>query len=269
MWRKQLRPMATCDGTPDGDSLQRRRWEPSSQNTRVCTIFTHMCVHACTHTHRCAEGTDDDGAVWGGPMAPINGLITGHPQWHALPAGKKSRWKNLGNTEIRREIRIVSALYEPPCCCPVWEKFRMKRSGFRVVVFVCLTLNQERAAIATVTKCSATDRSSNRAVDKASEIPKFSSHRSWGLNSEFRPNKGGREQSAGCGQKGEILQRRPKWLPETLCTCEFIVNVIIVGNSSGWQPLLSSSLAISWSLSSWLSGQTPLVKAALHFRIWS
>ena len=44
-----------------------------------------------THTHRCAEGADDDGAVWGGSMAPINGLITGHPQWHALPAGKKSR----------------------------------------------------------------------------------------------------------------------------------------------------------------------------------
>ena len=48
-------------------------------------------VYKYTHTHRCAEGADDDGAVWGGSMAPINGLITGHPQWHALPAGKKSR----------------------------------------------------------------------------------------------------------------------------------------------------------------------------------
>ena len=52
----------------------------------ACVQFLHTCASTLvhTHTHRCAEGTDDDGAVWGGPMAPINGLITGHPGWHAL-----------------------------------------------------------------------------------------------------------------------------------------------------------------------------------------
>ena len=111
--------MATCDGTPDGDSLQRRRWEPSSQNTRVCTLFTHMCVHACTHTHRCAEGTDDDGAVWGGPMAPINGLITGHPGWHALLGRNpderiweirkyaKGNWNRVRSMEMNHLLVVV------------------------------------------------------------------------------------------------------------------------------------------------------------------
>ena len=141
MWRKQLRPMATCDGTPDGDSLQRRRWEPSSQNTRVCTIFTHMCVHACTHTHRCAEGTDDDGAVWGGPMAPINGLITGHPGWHALLGRNPDEriWEIRKYAKGKLESCPLHGNEPPPCCCPRWEKFKHGSGGFRDSVFVCLS----------------------------------------------------------------------------------------------------------------------------------
>ena len=102
----------------DGNMRWNARWRFSAEAemgtifpkyTRVYNFYTHVCVHACTHTHRCAEGTDDDGAVWGGPMAPINGLITGHPGWHALLGRNPDERIWEIRKYAKREIGIVSA----------------------------------------------------------------------------------------------------------------------------------------------------------------
>ena len=121
---------------PDGDptSRQRRRCLSSKKST-------------CTHTHvldvyidRCAKGTDEDG--WGGPIAPINGLIMaatqdGTPCWEEIHPMKE--FGKYGNTQPGNWNRVRSMEMNPPHrrCCPRWEKFRVRSCGFRAV-FVCL-----------------------------------------------------------------------------------------------------------------------------------
>ena len=84
--------MAACAMEADGDGRMSRGGDgPHHERHEYTNTPKDVYKYTHTHTYRCAEGADDDGAVWGGSMAPINGLITGHPQWHALPAGKKSR----------------------------------------------------------------------------------------------------------------------------------------------------------------------------------
>ena len=85
----------------------------------------------------------------------------------------------------------------PCCCCPRWEKFKVRSSGFRAV-FVCLCwIECHRYRIL---------------IDLQTELrtkrPKYPE--SWGLNCEFCLNNGRREQSGGSGQKWEILQRSPR-----------------------------------------------------------
>ena len=132
-----------------------------------------------THTHAGVRKVQMTMALFGaGRWRPLMDSLRATHSGTPCPLGRNPDERIWEIRKYAGKSELCPLSMNPPCCCPVWEKFRMKRSGFRVVVFVCLTLNQERAGIATVTKCSATDRSSNRAVDKASEIPKFSSHRS-------------------------------------------------------------------------------------------
>ena len=49
--------------------------------------------------HRCAKGRDEDGAGWGGSMAPINGLI--------IPATQDAtpRWEEI--QKMKEEIQKI------------------------------------------------------------------------------------------------------------------------------------------------------------------
>ena len=112
----------------DGNMRWNARWRFSAEAemgtifpkyTRVYNVYTHVRPRLYTHTHRCAEGTDDDGAVWGGPMAPINGLITGHPGWHALLGRNpderiweirkyaKGNWNRVRSMEMNHLLVVV------------------------------------------------------------------------------------------------------------------------------------------------------------------
>ena len=106
---------------------------------------SHPKIHIYTYvlniyTHRCAKGTDEDG--WGGPIAPINGLIMaatqdGTPCWEEIHPMKE--FGKYGNTLPGNWNRVRSMEMKPPHrrCCPRWEKFRVRSIGFRAV-FVCL-----------------------------------------------------------------------------------------------------------------------------------
>ena len=66
-------------------------------------MHSHTRIHVyvyvvCTYIqiHRCAKGADEDGAGWGGSMAPINGLIMAAtqdatPGWEEIQKRRKSK----------------------------------------------------------------------------------------------------------------------------------------------------------------------------------
>ena len=57
--------------------------------------------------HRCAKGRDEDGAGWGGSMAPINGLIIpatqdATPCWEEIQKMKEEIQKHSGEIPKNR-----------------------------------------------------------------------------------------------------------------------------------------------------------------------
>ena len=98
--------------------------------------------------HRCAKGTDEDGAGWGGSMAPINGLIMaatqdGTPCWEEIHPMKE--FGKYGNTLLPgnwNRVRSMEMNHLIVFVVRGGKKFRVGSSGFRAV-FVCLfVLNQ-------------------------------------------------------------------------------------------------------------------------------
>ena len=115
-----------------GTSRQRRRWS-SSQNTHVYISIVHTQVHM----HRCAKGTDEDGAGWGGSMAPINGLIMaatqdGTPCWEEIHPMKE--FGKYGNTLLPGN----------------WNRVRSMEMNHLIVVVVRGGKNSESGAVDSV-----------------------------------------------------------------------------------------------------------------------
>ena len=133
---------------------------------------SHPKIHIYTYvlniyTHRCAKGTDEDG--WGGPIAPINGLIMaatqdGTPCWEEIHPMKE--FGKYGNTLPGN-----------------WNRVRSMEMNHLIVVVVRGGKNSESGAVDSVLCLFVCVESSGAAVtvfpidlqtetDKASEIPR-------------------------------------------------------------------------------------------------
>ena len=70
--------------------------------------------------HRCAKGRDEDGAGWGGSMAPINGLIIpatqdATPCWEEIQKIKEEIPKNIQEKSKKNTGENYKiSLYRPP-----------------------------------------------------------------------------------------------------------------------------------------------------------
>ena len=203
----------------------------------------HLKIHMCTYplyTHRYI--------CTGVQKVQMRMALVGAGRWHPLmdslwrpprmahPAGKKStRWKNLGNTEIRccREIGIVSALWKWTTSSSLLSAVGKIQSREQwipccVCLFVCVESSAATGDCATVTVFLINLQTERRT--KRQKYPE-----SWGLNSEFCLNKGaGRNSWVVRHKKAKFCKgRRGVASPQTLCIYKFIVTLIIVGAYQG------------------------------------